>query len=304
MPVATAGWGDLVGLLVFLIISGWINYSRRKKAEEEAQGLPGPRPGPQAPESGASPRRPATRSAADDEDEGWNAESWEGEHSERWDDHDVRETRSSEARDPEARSGEARSAEARLERLTGGRKRPDASGGATPARAPEAQRNIPGDRDEAPKPKAPAAADRAREKASEMGRDILTQLAKELGLELPKPGRQPPKPPAATPAPAPGGRIPSRTASQPLPSSRPVSAGPDAARARAAEEARARSLQATRGSAASAQRNIVAAAPAPALSPLSADLAHPEALRKAFILKTILDRPVSMRPPAGPSPAA
>jgi hypothetical protein len=96
------------------------------------------------------------------------------------------------------------------------------------------------------------------------GKRILDQLARELGLELPE-ARQP------VPAPA---RPSSRQASAPAPVE-PVEA-PVSARIPIASVA-------------------PIAAPASPSFPGAADFSDPEAMRKAFILKVILDKPPALR---------
>ena len=194
--------------------------------------------------------------------------------------------------------------EQRYEKLTGGRGRhgtPEKS--PAPARPPEIERSTPGDRDRTARPKDPVISDKAKEKAAEMGKDLLTKLAKELGIELPKPEPKPaPRPATTPPPPASAGRAAPRL---PGAGSPRAQCPPDRtrSRARAAEEARSRSHQVThRASGPGPSQWSGTPTGMPPASVTAAELAHPEALRQAFILKTILDRPLSMRPPSGPGP--
>jgi hypothetical protein len=137
-------------------------------------------------------------------------------------------------------------------------------------------------------------------KAKEVGKDLLGQLARELGLELPPA----PKPsPSARPGPSasPGRPAPvSRNASAPAKvrptaaqyrSSTPVPGGPAAARKTAVrEEEGSDSPVPAPAPGAHLEPVRSAASPTPVL-----DLGDPEALRKAFILKTILDKPHALR---------
>ncbi len=122
-------------------------------------------------------------------------------------------------------------------------------------------------------------------KAKEAGRDLLGQLARELGLELP----QTPKPAPAS-RPSSGSRPPSRPTQVPA---RAPAAGPLAARKTALREEEGSSSPAPAYTPAALEHpGPVRAAP----SPLALDLADGEALRKAFILKTVLDKPLSLNP--------
>lgn len=116
-----------------------------------------------------------------------------------------------------------------------------------------------------PKTRAESAPAR-REPAQPAGKRILDQLARELGLELPE---------ARKPVPAPA---------------RPSNRQPSAPAAiEPAEETVSARIPAPTPTAAPI------AAPAAPSFPGAADFSDPEAMRKAFILKFILDRPLALR---------
>lgn len=275
---ALAGWGELLPLLVFIIL-GWLANRSKQKQEQEAAGKPG-QPRPQAPAPGGRPapahrdpggQRPHTFEDGEDVED-WTGEDWDGEHSERWDDR----------RSGEVRTESPRPAEDRIERLRPAPPPPI-------SRPPESQRHVPSDRAGAEKePIIPA---KAKEKAAEVGKDLLSQLAKELGIELPKPQPRPaPKPvPGPQPTAKPAASKTSRSGEGPAHAHVPRSHGisPDEVRARAAEESRSRS-----------PAPHLPAAVVPPSKPLitAAEFSDPASLRKAFILKTILDKPVSLKP--------
>jgi hypothetical protein len=133
-----------------------------------------------------------------------------------------------------------------------------------------------------------------REKALEVGKDILGQLAKELGLELPqnKPAPRPQPARAAAPKPAPAAaRKPARGGEVRSEGERPASlkdllAAQKAAASKEGEGAPRR-----------APYNEPIPAPLRQAAPLirPEDLRDPEALRRAFVLKTILDKPLSLQ---------
>lgn len=128
-------------------------------------------------------------------------------------------------------------------------------------------------------------------KAKEAGRDLLGQLARELGLELPEPAKPvPPARPAPASRPAPAARPVSGSKPNPA-QSRPGSVGPIATRQAAGRE---------REEEGSAPPKPVPLAPPepvrPEVQPLALELSNAESLRKAFILKTVLDKPLSLQP--------
>lgn len=278
---ALAGWGDLVPIILFLVIGAVIS-ARKKKAENEAMRMPKPQEGASAPA-----RRQAPAPSAEDHEfeDGENEEHWEGEErqgeqTERWNDHKGRE-----APNTESRAGEDRTAPA----TSGPRE-------AWRQLKPEAQRNLPQERS-APQ-QGPIIPGRAKEKATEIGKDILGQLAKELGLELPKDGTAPKPIPARVPSaePAPATRAPNREsarkASTGAHTPRGYSTSPDEVRARAAETARAKpSLPRVAAPVAVVAKEVFSQA-----SLAARDLNDPDALGRAFVLQTILGKPLSMRP--------
>ncbi len=116
--------------------------------------------------------------------------------------------------------------------------------------------------------------------AAPSARDLLSQLARDMGFKIPDPRPQA-KPQAAKP---------SRTS--PPPESQRSSAVTDPS------DGFLSNTQATFAAASAdgqAQKNPIISSPSVA-SRLAAEFADPEALRKAFILKTILDKPLSMQP--------
>jgi hypothetical protein len=128
--------------------------------------------------------------------------------------------------------------------------------------------------------------------AKEAGKDLLGQLARELGLELPPT----PKPaPASRPAPPSRPSAPPRSApaSRPYaPEARAATAGPIAKRKTAEREEEGSPSLARETPAPQAATEPVRGA----TSVLALELGDADALRKAFILKTILDKPMSLRP--------
>ena len=133
-------------------------------------------------------------------------------------------------------------------------------------------------------------------KAKEIGKDILSQLAKELGLELPE--RPQPKPvprPVAIPAPIETARV-----AFALRKNRVISEDDDHDRT-VADSTPGADLTSAPGIAAVESANAAAYVTRDAgrvtfLSALRADLFDSESLRRAFILKTILDKPLSLQP--------
>jgi hypothetical protein len=145
--------------------------------------------------------------------------------------------------------------------------------------------------------------------------DLLTQLAKELGLQLPIPTTgtptPEPEPRSAPPAPKPAPK-PIQPAQKSATQS--AAARPTATAQRVADAAKRPERQASRNLSSESSRTIreggesaprrapsnvpvTQAAPVrAAYDPALEGLRDPEALRRAFILKTILDKPLSMQP--------
>ena len=141
------------------------------------------------------------------------------------------------------------------------------------------------------------------ETAKDFRTDILSELARQLGLELPEPS----KPSSAKPSSAkPSSAKPSRTEAS------PSAQAPVRPRPRLESDdgehigTHADLIAARKASRIADQRPSAAAPPAPPppvapeparpAASLAADFADPEALRKAFILKTVLDKPLALRP--------
>lgn len=175
---------------------------------------------------------------------------------------------------------------------------------------------------------AEAASQAKKEKAKEVGKDILSQLARELGLELPQP--QAPRPaPRPQPQPAPAQAQTPKQKQKPARAAESSDRRPSAARAahdeavRQADDRAKRRLQSEHardenrdresrdrestaresssrdGDGGPRRQRAYEDAPvghredAPLVG--RKELGDPEALRRAFILKTILDKPVALR---------
>lgn len=166
------------------------------------------------------------------------------------------------------------------------------------ARPPEPGRPAPVSREDEdeddfaarPEPARPAPASRSA------GQDILAQLAKELGLQIPTP--PPPAPPArhsntnVTPARSP------QSASAPSPRharlETPLPAETATRRPETRPAASSRRPETPAPIEPLPQASVFEAAPVS--DEWRPNLSDPAALRQAFILKTILDRPLSLRP--------
>ncbi len=148
------------------------------------------------------------------------------------------------------------------------------------------------------------AASRARkEQAIDVGKDLLGQLARELGLKLPE-SDAPPRPiPTPRPAPAPAPAEGKPAYGQAAHSTR---AKPEAYTAERERPQSLRDLLSAQKAASStegenAPRRVPHAKPLEPVSQPAApmlragELSDPESLRRAFILKTILDKPVSQQ---------
>ncbi|MEO6097913.1 MAG: hypothetical protein ABIW76_20540 [Fibrobacteria bacterium] len=162
-------------------------------------------------------------------------------------------------------------------------------------------------------------------KAADLGKDLLSQLARELGLDLPTGNRPAPRAPQPSPRPQPAGSTaPSARTVHPAKAAAVKASATQAAREaaasarmalerdkdrhteisrRAAMDAQARAARDQSGENAPRRdpRNFSATpAPAPAMRSASAtaraNLMDVKSLRNAFILKTILDKPLSLNP--------
>ena len=160
-----------------------------------------------------------------------------------------------------------------------------ALGGGAPADRSQAGARAPqesGTRNPAPgKPSAPAGSGRM----AEAGKDLLSQLAKELGLEIPAPPqRKPPAAAAKAPAPSKATTLEKRSESKRIVqthTARPVSreGGENAPRR------------------APGNTPVTQAAEGLSVSELAREsLGDAASIRRAFILKTILDKPLSLQP--------
>ena len=151
-----------------------------------------------------------------------------------------------------------------------------------------------------------------------MGKDLLTQLARELGLSLPerpqpRPAPRPGSPTPAAPRPKPASDVavatataayrpvPSQPAKPAVPVRNPRVASPDDDHARTvADSLPSADLTSAPGIAAVESANAAAyqareGRRPPAFSAIRAELFEPDSLRRAFILQTILDKPLSLR---------
>lgn len=270
---ALAGWGELLPLLIFIIL-GWLANRAKQKKEEELLGNPGqPQPSGQEQSQGGRPvparRQPHTADDDDEDEEDWTGGEWNREDSGRRDDR----------RSGEIRAEKPRPAVDRLER-----QRPPAP---TPvSRAPEPKRDLPTDRREEREPLIPA---KAKERTAETGKDLLAKLAKELGLELPQP-RPVPKPAPAPKTPAKPGLLKTPPSKAPAHATR--------GHVHSFDDARVRAVEASRAQARPASIPSVAPASAPVAKPLISnfEIGDVESMRKAFVLKTLLDKPLALKP--------
>ncbi|MDB5048333.1 MAG: hypothetical protein JWO30_1404 [Fibrobacteres bacterium] len=138
-------------------------------------------------------------------------------------------------------------------------------------------------------------------KAADLGKDLLSQLARELGLEIPSaPQRKPASAPAARPQPAQpvGQKTKADTA-------RPTSQATTLSK-RVAEKG---AVKTDADGPTDRYRNESVPREAPGNTPVTAEpmarslsdltresLGDAESIRRAFILKTILDKPISLQP--------
>ncbi len=140
-------------------------------------------------------------------------------------------------------------------------------------------------------------------KAKELGKDLLSQLAKELGLEIPTGTTPAPRPVPAPAKPQPARPLPAAQApATKVKASATMAARQSAASAKVAlgrESGRTR-LDAGEDTPRRAQ-GYLAVTPAPPMAvrvsaTARASLMDLKSLRNAFILKTILDKPLSLSP--------
>jgi|GEM_PF-3947666 len=161
------------------------------------------------------------------------------------------------------------------------------------------------------------------ERMPSLGRDILDQIMRDLGLKAPTPSSPPPPPPATS---RPEPMYPRSGTPASSPAERPVSQDDFGLqreqrerreRELAAESARAReqikewerlatsrsrnperqtSAAARQAPVAPRKPAVVSAVPAGSAIPRALDLRDPKRLREAFIVKEILDAPLSRRP--------
>ncbi|MBW8886568.1 MAG: hypothetical protein JF616_02320 [Fibrobacteres bacterium] len=145
-------------------------------------------------------------------------------------------------------------------------------------------------RTETRKAEMPAAPAQARREAPKpAGKGLLEQLARELGLELPQPTGSAP--------------VPQRAPARPVEA---ASARPQTARQETRRDARPsdktnRSDRDERDEASRSEGSDTRPTPAPMTAPAAqalvgpGDFTDPEALRKAFIIKVILDKPIALQ---------
>jgi hypothetical protein len=190
------------------------------------------------------------------------------------------------------------------------KKKAEAAARASGARPTQAAR--PSQPGQASGPAVPAPADPPK---AQTGKDLLSQLAKELGLEIPDP---PPPGPVSKPTPRPAEtRGENPRVQTPAPSAKPKPAPGRPAKGQtvldrhAAESQRGehshtvRTVDRTGGE--NAPRRLPGSVPGNMPVTLGAEarslpelaresLMDPESIRRAFILKTILDKPLSLQP--------
>jgi hypothetical protein len=137
-------------------------------------------------------------------------------------------------------------------------------------------------------------------KAAELGKDLLSQLAKELGLEIPTGPKPAPRPIPAAARPQTAAQAPAAAAK--VKASATMAAKQSAATAKMAlgrESGRTR-LDAGEDTPRRAQGYLAVTPAVPMAARVSAtaraSLMDIKSLRNAFILKTILDKPVSINP--------
>lgn len=155
-------------------------------------------------------------------------------------------------------------------------------------------------------------------KAKELGKDILSQLAKELGLEIPtspkpapRPAPAPPRPQPAAPAPsakskasAIGGKVSAIEAKQSSAERMAKAKGRHTEISRrSSEDYPDRKRQDAGESTPRRPPGYLAVTPSAPMAPRAsasatarASLMDVKSLRNAFILKTILDKPLSLKP--------
>jgi hypothetical protein len=145
--------------------------------------------------------------------------------------------------------------------------------------------------------------------------DLLTQLAKELGLQFPIPTTGAPAPGSKPrPAPKPAPSVPKPAQSAPRSATESAAARPTATAQRVADAARRPDRPASKASSPESARTVrqggesmprLAPSNVPvtqetaaraAYDPAIEGLGDPEALRRAFVLKTVLDKPLALRP--------
>ena len=190
------------------------------------------------------------------------------------------------------------------------KKKAEAAARASGARPTQAARpSLPG---QASGPDVPVPADPPK---AQTGKDLLSQLAKELGLEIPSP---PPPRPVSKPTPRPAEtRGENPRVQTPAPAGKPkpapgrpakgqtVSDRHDAESQRGEHSHSVRTVDRSGGENAprrlpaylTSNAPVTLAPDAPSLSELAREsLMDPESIRRAFILKTILDKPLSLQP--------
>ena len=198
-----------------------------------------------------------------------------------------------EAKDPQAA---ARLKEQARQRMEAERAKAQSAAAAREAAARSARQQA--DRRET----APEASEERGDQALDVGKDLLGQLARELGLKLPEseaPRRPAPQRPATPQAPA--ARAPQKAEART--SKKAVFEGYSAERERpkSMKDLLAAQKAASAQEGENAPRRVPRAEAVPepvrAAGPMvrAQDL-DAEALRRAFILKTILDKPVTLRP--------
>ncbi len=138
-----------------------------------------------------------------------------------------------------------------------------------------------------------------RSQVAEAGKDLLTQLARELGLNIPQ--RPQPNPvPRPVPNPTPNPVQPAPLSADAQLRNKRATAGYDDQGRTVADSAPGKDMTSAPGIAAVESANAAAYVTRDPLRPtamtaIRADLFDPESLRRAFILKTILDQPLSLR---------
>jgi hypothetical protein len=257
-------------VIALQVVFGILAKRKARKQAEEAARDPNGTAGGGSGQTASLPSGPRTPSA-------WGGHS-EDESEEEWDEHHSEEG-------AEGGQGGESGKEARS--------RPDTR--SRPRRLPE---ESPADQRNDPRGEHPVRKGIDKAKAAELGKDLLSQLAKELGLEIPTGPKPAPRPVPAPARPQPTAQAPAAK----VKASTAMAARQSAATAKMAqgrESGRTR-LEAGENTPRRPQGYLAVTPSAPMAIRVSdaarASLMDLKSLRNAFILNTILDKPLSLKP--------